>query len=143
MHFNYDDLDPYAFDAYCKPTLDRLIPEMSESRRNGRSDELIEFHTKLGLAAEFYLITEHDYTEDTFEFRDVISPDGTSREIKTIADLTKIPNILMDMYKKKGWYGDEVSDEIMIFQRDKKEYQLHSFYTWDGNKYVQSDINSV
>jgi len=143
MKFHFDDLDPSGFDVYCKPTLDRLIHEMSESRRNGRSDELIEFHTKLGLAAEFYLITEHNYTEDTFEFRDVISPDGISREIKTIADVTKIPNILKDMSKKKSWYGDDVSDEIMIFERDKKEYWFHSFYKWNGNKYVQSDQNML
>jgi len=34
MKFHFDDLDPSGFDAYCKPTLDRLISEMSESRRN-------------------------------------------------------------------------------------------------------------
>lgn len=128
--FELSDIDLDFLEKHTALEYPKFLPDEK------RSDERVYFDTYNGLAAEHYMIENHEYKNDDRPYKDLFAPCGTSVEVKSAAHLETLNKQLASLKQRKGW-GLDVADYVICFLRDYKTYTCHSLWQWNGKDYIE------
>ena len=141
MKFNIKDLNQKQLVEKSNKESDAIYSK--ESTRNGRTIEEIRAANLYGLASEQFLIEKCGFNNDPHKYKDVISPQGHSVEIKTTSakGVGRMLNICNSWKADQPWR--KLPEWLMIFESEWQsgEYKLQGTYKWNGQSYADKTFD--
>tara|TARA_R110002073_G_scaffold32742_8_gene98923 strand:+ start:4979 stop:5494 length:516 start_codon:yes stop_codon:yes gene_type:complete len=138
MKFNIKDLNKKQLVEKSNKESDAIYSK--ESTRKGRTIEAIRMSNLYGLASEQFLIEKCGFNDDPRAYKDVISPQGHSVEIKTTSakGVAKMLNTCDYWKVSEPWR--QLPAWLMIFESEwlSGEYKLQGTYEWNGQSYADA-----
>lgn len=137
MKFNRMDLDVELI--YTRAFEEAKGIYSYESRRRGRTFDVIFDNCVQGQTAEVFLLTQ-GYTSNPDKYGDVINPAGEPVEVKTVKSTSAVSNVITKCNENKLTPYRNYPKHIYVFHADiNNDYRLYGKYMWNGCQY---ELNS-